>query len=113
MFSREPRASAMFSREPRRAFRKNANLDNRNMTARELFQEGRLSEALASQQQAVLDRPADADARLLLGELLLFNGDFDSLSQHLVQLPANLPGMEDRSGRLSGANRRGTAAPTH
>jgi type VI secretion system protein ImpE len=65
------------------------------MTALEHFQEGRLGEALASQHQAVLARPADAAARLLLCELLLFNGELDSLLQHLDRLPVERVGMEE------------------
>jgi type VI secretion system protein ImpE len=53
------------------------------MTALELLSEGRLAEAVREQDRLVALRPNDAAARLLLAELLLFDGDLDAVRKHL------------------------------
>jgi len=65
------------------------------MTARELVQEGRLREAIDLQERLVLDRPDDADGRLLLTELLLFAGSIDAAGAQLAAIPEQLPGMAE------------------
>ncbi len=57
------------------------------MTARELFDDGRLSEAIKVQKAAVGKRPEDASARLLLCELLAFAGRFPEVSEELDRFP--------------------------
>jgi type VI secretion system protein ImpE len=58
------------------------------MTPADLFRDGRLTEALAAQEQAVAWRPDDAAARLLLAELHLFAGDFTAVRRQLDAIPA-------------------------
>ncbi len=65
------------------------------MTPIELFQEGKLCEAIQAQDRFVFSHPDDAAARLLLCEFLLFDGNLDSIHAHLERLPHDIPGMDD------------------
>lgn len=65
------------------------------MTAMDLFQDGRLQDALTVQRNVVDEKPSDAAARLLLAELQLFNGEIDSVRQLLDGLASKSPGMDD------------------
>jgi type VI secretion system protein ImpE len=51
--------------------------------AKELLDQGRLSDALAQQTLEVRARPADVPARIFLFELLCFSGDFGRAEKHL------------------------------
>ena len=53
------------------------------MTAKELFQAGRLSEAVQALGAEVRDNPTDARRRTFLFELLCFQGEFDRAEKHL------------------------------
>jgi type VI secretion system protein ImpE len=53
------------------------------VNAHELFQAGRLREAIAALVEDVRARPTDTGARLLLGELLCFSGDLERADNHL------------------------------
>lgn len=53
------------------------------MTASELFQAGRLQEAIAAQTAAVKSGPTDQSARFFLFELLLFAGELDRARKQL------------------------------
>ena len=53
------------------------------MSAYELFQAGRLAEALATQMDAVRSKPTDLDARYLLFVLLCFSGELERASAAL------------------------------
>jgi type VI secretion system protein ImpE len=53
------------------------------MTANELFEAGRLREAIDAQAAAVRNRPTDDPARFFLFELLLFTGDLDRARKQL------------------------------
>lgn len=64
------------------------------MTAIELFQEGRLREAIHKQDRFVQSHPGDAAPRLLLCELLLYDGKFDSVLEHLDRVPLTAAGMD-------------------
>ena len=61
------------------------------MNAGELFQAGRLQEALEAQIQKVRANPDDMGARLFLFELLLFAGDADRAAKHLDALHYDNP----------------------
>jgi type VI secretion system protein ImpE len=52
----------------------------------ELFHEARLTEALAAQREIVRDQPDNVAERLLLCDLLVFAGEFDTIRRHLDQL---------------------------
>jgi type VI secretion system protein ImpE len=56
------------------------------MTARELFQAGRLDEAIRALGAEVRDNPADARRRTFLFELLCFAGEYDRAEKHLNML---------------------------
>jgi type VI secretion system protein ImpE len=56
------------------------------MTASELFQTGKLDEAIAAQTAQVKSSPADQSKRLFLFELLAFAGDFDRARKQLDAL---------------------------
>ena len=68
------------------------------MTPRELFEAGRLSDAIDAQAQKVKSSPADPAARMLLFEFLLFTGDLDRAGKHLDLLryenPQAVAGIE-------------------
>jgi type VI secretion system protein ImpE len=53
------------------------------VNAHELFQAGRLKDAIAALVEDVRARPTDTGARLLLGELLCFSGDLERADNHL------------------------------
>jgi type VI secretion system protein ImpE len=53
------------------------------MSASDLYSEGRLDEAVQAQVQVVKQKPADADARGFLAELLCFAGDLDRADKQL------------------------------
>ncbi len=61
------------------------------MTAAQLFQEGKLQDALEAQIKEVKSRPADQGARLFLFELLAFAGDLDRACRHLDVLASDEP----------------------
>jgi len=65
------------------------------MTAVELFQDGRLVEAIRLQEHLVAVESADAAARLLLAELHLFQGDLAAVKAQLDRLPSERPGMAE------------------
>jgi type VI secretion system protein ImpE len=65
------------------------------MTPIELFQEGKLHQAIQAQDRFVLSQPDDAAARLLLCEFLLYDGKHDAVRDHLNMLPRKVPGMDD------------------
>ncbi len=56
------------------------------MTARELFQAGKLNEAVAALSAEIRDNPTDIRRRTFLFELLCFAGDFDRARKHLELL---------------------------
>ncbi len=55
-------------------------------TAQELFDAGRLAEAIKAQTEEVRGRPADAERRFLLFSLLSFAGDFERAARQLEAL---------------------------
>ncbi|WP_020472066.1 type VI secretion system accessory protein TagJ [Zavarzinella formosa] len=57
------------------------------MTARELFEEGQLGEAIREQRLVVGHHPEDLSARLLLCELLAFAGQFNAVIEQLKSFP--------------------------
>ena len=61
------------------------------MTPHEAFAEGRLAEAVALQEAAAADRPADPAARLLLVELLAFAGRLRDAADHLRAVRSDAP----------------------
>src|SRR5258706_6569358 len=65
------------------------------MTSIELFQEGRLREAIQLQDRFVHSHPEDAAGRLLLCDLLLHTGDLTGVRNHLDKLSCVTAGMED------------------
>ncbi len=56
------------------------------MTVRELFQAGRLNEAVAALSAEIRDNPTDSKRRTFLFELLCFTGDYDRARKHLELL---------------------------
>jgi len=56
------------------------------MQARQLFQSGRLDEAIEALGAEVRDNPTDAQRRAFLFELLCFAGEFDRAEKHLAVL---------------------------
>jgi type VI secretion system protein ImpE len=56
------------------------------MTAKELYQAGRLSEAMQAAGVEVRNNPLDARARTFLFELLAFAGEYDRADKHLEML---------------------------
>jgi len=64
------------------------------MTARELFQAGKLKEAIQSLGSELRDHPTDAKRRTFLYELLCFSGDFGRAEKHLSLLASASPDAE-------------------
>lgn len=58
------------------------------MTPTELFQEARLGEAIAAQQETVRRLPDDLSERLLLCDLLAFAGNRDAVRREIDRLPS-------------------------
>ncbi|MCC6364480.1 MAG: tetratricopeptide repeat protein [Bryobacterales bacterium] len=56
------------------------------MTSRELFQAGKLTEAIQALSAELRDNPSDSKRRTFLFELLCFAGDFDRARKHLELL---------------------------
>jgi len=56
------------------------------MQARQLFQAGRLDEAIEALGAEVRDNPTDAQRRVFLFELLAFAGQYDRAEKHLAVL---------------------------
>lgn len=56
------------------------------MNAKELFQAGRLTEAIQVLSAGLRDRPADHQSRTFLFELLCFAGELDRAEKHLIIL---------------------------
>ena len=56
------------------------------MTPRELFQAGKLKEAIQSLGSELRDNPTDAKRRTFLYELLCFSGDYGRAEKHLSLL---------------------------
>jgi len=61
------------------------------VTAKELFQAGRLSECVQALSAEVRDNPTDARRRTFLFELLCFQGEFDRAEKHLHVLAGASP----------------------
>jgi type VI secretion system protein ImpE len=61
------------------------------MSARELFQAGKLNEAVQALGAEVRDNPADARRRTFLFELLCFQGEYDRAEKHLHVLADATP----------------------
>jgi type VI secretion system protein ImpE len=61
------------------------------MTARELFQAGKLNEAIEALGVEVRNNPTDARRRTFLFELLCFKGDYDRAEKHLNLLADTSP----------------------
>jgi type VI secretion system protein ImpE len=53
------------------------------MTAKQLFQAGKLDEAIKAAGAEVKDNPTDTQRRIFLFELLCFTGDYDRAEKHL------------------------------
>jgi type VI secretion system protein ImpE len=68
------------------------------MTAKELFQAGKLNEAIAALGVEVRDNPTDVRRRTFLFELLFFKGDYDRAEKHLNLLADASP--EARIGAM-------------
>jgi type VI secretion system protein ImpE len=68
------------------------------MHARQLFQAGRLDEAIEALGAEVRDNPTDAQRRAFLFELLCFAGQFDRAEKHLSVLGSN--GRDAEMGAL-------------
>ncbi len=64
------------------------------MNARELFQAGKLREAIQAIAAEVRDNPTDARRRTFLFELLCFEGDYDRAEKHLHVLSQSGPNTE-------------------
>lgn len=64
------------------------------MTAKELFQAGKLKEAVQALSAELRDNPTDARRRTFLFELLCFSGDFDRAEKHLGILSEAGPSSE-------------------
>lgn len=64
------------------------------MNARELFQAGKLTEAIQAIAAEVRDNPTDARRRTFLFELLCFAGDYDRAEKHLHVLSQSGPNTE-------------------
>lgn len=63
------------------------------MSAKELLREGKLTQAIDAQVQAVKATPGDTTARIFLFELLAAAGDWDRASKHLDVVPSQAPDM--------------------
>lgn len=64
------------------------------MNARELFQAGKLTEAVQALAAEVRDNPTDSKRRTFLFELLCFAGDYDRAEKHLHVLSQTGPNSE-------------------
>jgi len=64
------------------------------MNAKELFQAGKLTEAVQALGAELRDNPADAKRRTFLFELLCFTGDYDRAEKHLAVLAEAGPSSE-------------------
>lgn len=64
------------------------------MTARELFQAGKLKEAIQSLGSLLRDNPTDSKSRTFLYELLCFSGDYGRAEKHLSLLAQASPDAE-------------------
>src|ERR1700688_3823745 len=64
------------------------------MTAQELFQAGKLKEAIQLLGTELRDRPADVKRRTFLFELLCFSGDYSRAEKHLSLLAGASPDAE-------------------
>ena len=63
------------------------------MSAKELLREGKLTEAIDAQVQAVKAAPGDTTARIFLFELLAGAGDWERASKHLDVVASQAPDM--------------------
>jgi type VI secretion system protein ImpE len=63
------------------------------MTAHELYQAGKLTEAVDAQIQQVKANPTDQNRRLFLFELLLFTGELDRATRQVDALKYDDPGL--------------------
>jgi type VI secretion system protein ImpE len=70
------------------------------MTARQLFQAGRLDEAIRAIGAEVRDNPTDPQRRTFLFELLCFAGEFDRAEKHLNVLAESAPGEKQMGAIL-------------
>ncbi|HEY3738574.1 MAG TPA: type VI secretion system accessory protein TagJ [Bryobacteraceae bacterium] len=61
------------------------------MKAKELYQAGKLSEAVQALSAEIRDNPTDAQRRIFLFELLCFAGDYDRADKHLNYLSGQSP----------------------
>ena len=61
------------------------------MKAKELYQAGKLSEAIQALSAEIRDNPTDAQRRVFLFELLCFAGDYDRADKHLNFLADQSP----------------------
>jgi len=68
------------------------------MTARELYQAGKLDAATQALMAELRDNPGDAKRRTFLFELLCFAGEYDRAEKHLNVLAGG--GMEAATGAL-------------
>jgi type VI secretion system protein ImpE len=68
-----------------------------SMTAKELLQAGQLSDARAQLTDRIKSVPADASARVLLFQVLAYQGEWDKAQRHLefliIQTPGNATGL--------------------
>ena len=65
------------------------------MTPHEALAEGRLADAVASQEAAVAANPHDPAARRLLVDLLAFAGRLDDALEHLARIQSDEPGWPE------------------
>ncbi len=64
------------------------------MNAKQLYQAGRLAEAIAALSGEVRENPADAQRRAFLFELLAFAGDYERAERQLQALPPGDSAMD-------------------
>jgi type VI secretion system protein ImpE len=64
------------------------------MNAKELYQAGRLAEAIQSLIAELRDHPADVQRRMFLFELLSFAGDYDRAERQLNAVPQGEPSQD-------------------
>jgi type VI secretion system protein ImpE len=80
------------------------------LQAQALYKEGKLSEAIASLNAELRDRPTDVQRRTFLFELLCFAGDYDRASKQLDVLvrgdPESTPGILAYQGILEAETER-------
>jgi type VI secretion system protein ImpE len=65
------------------------------MSPTELFEEARLTEAVAAQEKLVRARPDDVGERLIFCDLLAFAGDRDAVRRHLDEVSIKAPDLAD------------------